>query len=29
MMRKPRDGRLFLLADLDPNRLALRYGLWT
>jgi len=29
MMRKPRDGRLFLLADLDPNRLARRYGLWT
>jgi hypothetical protein len=29
ILRKPRDGRLFLLADLDPNRLARRYGLWT
>jgi hypothetical protein len=28
-MRKPRDGRLFLLSDLDPNRLARRYGVWT
>jgi hypothetical protein len=29
MMRRPRDGRLFLLADLDPNGVARRYGLWT
>jgi hypothetical protein len=29
IVRKPRDGRLFLLADLDPNHLARRYGLWT
>ena len=29
VLRKPRDGRLFLLADLDPNHLARRYGLWT
>lgn len=29
IMRKPRDGRLFLLSDLDPNRLARRYGFWT
>jgi hypothetical protein len=29
VMRQPSDGRLFLLADLDPNQLARRYGLWT
>ena len=29
VMRRPRDGRLFLLADLDPNQLARRYGWWT
>ena len=29
VMRKPRDGRLFLLSNLDPQRMARRYGLWT
>jgi len=29
IMRKPRDGRLFLLSDLDPYKLARRYGFWT
>lgn len=28
-LRKPRDGRLFLLADLNPEKLARRYRLWT
>jgi hypothetical protein len=29
MMRKPRDGRLFLLSDLSPEQMARRYGFWT
>lgn len=29
MMRKPRDGRHFLVSNLDPDRLARRYGVWT
>jgi len=29
IMRKPRDGRLFLLADLSPEQMARRYGFWT
>jgi hypothetical protein len=29
MMRKPRDGRLYLLSDLSPQQMARRYGLWT
>ncbi len=29
IMRKPRDGRLFLLADRNPQQMARRYGLWT
>ena len=29
IMRKPRDGRLFLLSDLEPEQLARRYGFWT
>jgi hypothetical protein len=29
ILRKPRDGRLFLLADLSPGQLARRYGFWT
>ena len=28
VMHKPRDGRLFLISDLDPLRLARRYQLW-
>jgi len=29
IMRKPRDERIFLLADLSPQQMARRYGLWT
>ena len=29
LIRKPRDGRLFLLSNLSPEQLARRYGLWT
>lgn len=29
VMHKPRDGRLFLISDLDPSRLARRYRMWT
>ena len=29
LMHKPADGRLFLLANLEPERLAQRYGFWT
>jgi hypothetical protein len=29
IMRRPRDGRLFLLANMDPHRLARRYRFWT
>jgi hypothetical protein len=29
IMRKPRDGRLFLLSDLSPEQMARRYGFWT
>ncbi len=29
IMRKPRDGRLFLLADRSPEQIARRYGFWT
>lgn len=28
VMHKPDDGRLFLISDLDPSRLARRYQLW-
>jgi hypothetical protein len=28
-LRKPRDGRHFLISNLDPDRLARRYGMWT
>jgi hypothetical protein len=28
-VRKPRDGRHFLISNLDPDRLARRYGVWT
>ncbi len=28
VVRQPTDGRLYLISDLDPNRLARRYGLW-
>lgn len=28
VMRRPRDGRLYLISDLDPDRLARRYRLW-
>ncbi len=28
IMHKPRDGRLFLISDLDPSRLARRYWMW-
>jgi hypothetical protein len=28
VMHKPDDGRLFLISDLDPSRLALRYRRW-
>jgi hypothetical protein len=29
VMQRPRDGRLFLISDLDPERLARRYKRWT
>ena len=29
ILRKPRDGRLFLLSDLSPEQMARRYGFWT
>ena len=29
VLRKPPDGRLFLLSNLDPDKLARRYALWT
>ncbi len=29
IVRKPRDGRLFLLSDLSPAQMARRYGFWT
>ena len=29
LMRKPRDGRMFLLSNLTPEQLARRYGFWT
>ena len=29
VMQKPKDGRLFLISDLDPSRLANRYRRWT
>ncbi len=29
IMRKPRDGRLFLLSNLSPQQMARRYDLWT
>jgi hypothetical protein len=29
MLRKPRDGRHYLISNLDPDRLARRYGMWT
>ena len=29
IVRKPRDGRLFLLSNLDPDKLGRRYGFWT
>jgi len=29
LIRKPRDGRLFLLSNLSPEKLARRYGFWT
>lgn len=28
LLRRPRDGRLFLLSNLEPGRLARRYALW-
>jgi hypothetical protein len=28
IVHKPRDGRLFLISDLDPSKLARRYQLW-
>jgi hypothetical protein len=28
VMRRPADGRLYLISDLDPQRLARRYSLW-
>lgn len=28
VLRKPRDGRLYLISDLDPERIARRYRLW-
>lgn len=28
VMRRPRDGRLYVLSNLDPEALARRYGLW-
>jgi hypothetical protein len=29
VVRKPRDGRHFLISNLDPDRVARRYGMWT
>ncbi|HTS52866.1 MAG TPA: hypothetical protein VMH26_06295, partial [Burkholderiales bacterium] len=29
MLRKPRDGRLFVISDLSPQQLARRYAVWT
>lgn len=29
VMRKPTDGRLYLISDLDPNRIAMRYRYWS
>ena len=29
VMHQPDDGRLFLISDMDPSRLARRYQLWT
>lgn len=29
VMRSPADGRLYLISDLDPNRLAMRYRYWS
>jgi hypothetical protein len=29
IMRKPRDGRLFLLSNMSPQQMARRYGFWT
>lgn len=29
IMRKPADGRLYLISDLDPNRIAVRYRYWS
>ena len=29
IMRRPADGRLYLISDLDPNRLAMRYRYWS
>jgi hypothetical protein len=29
MMRKPRDGRHFVISNLDPDQLARRYRMWT
>jgi len=29
VLRKPRDGRLYLISDLDPERIARRYRLWS
>jgi hypothetical protein len=29
VLRAPRDGRLFLLSNFDPQRLERRYGWWT
>jgi hypothetical protein len=29
LMRRPDDGRLYLIADLDPERLARKYRLWS
>lgn len=28
VLRKPRDGRLYLISDLDPDQIARRYRLW-
>lgn len=29
VLRKPADGRLYLISDLDPNRIATRYRYWS
>ncbi|MBX3685123.1 MAG: hypothetical protein KF909_03235 [Rhodocyclaceae bacterium] len=29
VMRKPADGRLYLISDLDPDRIAMRYRYWS